>query len=57
MLRQMAEEEGCIFLDAGEVMRDETGALPEEAATDGVHLTAEYCQKWLAYILDHKAVS
>ena len=55
-IQQMAQEESCVFLDPGEAVRNEEGALPAEAATDGIHLTAEYCQKWLDYLLQHAIV-
>ena len=57
LIEQMAHEEGCVYLNPGEALCDETGALPEEAAVDGVHLTPEYCQKWLDYLLTHTAAS
>ena len=34
----------------------DSGALPEEASTDGVHLNKEYCLKWLDYLKSHTNV-
>ena len=52
-IEEMAKDQGCIYLNPGEAVQDETGALPEGAAPDGIHMTAEYCQKWLDYLLTH----
>lgn len=52
-IEEMAKDQGCIYLNPGEAIQDETGALPEGAASDGIHMTAEYCQKWLDYLLTH----
>ena len=32
---------------------DENRCLPEEAATDGIHLKQSYCDKWLEYLKKH----
>lgn len=29
------------------------GVLPDDAATDGIHLDKEYCEKWLSYLEEH----
>lgn len=52
-IQQMAEEEGCVYLNPGEAFWNENKALPEDASADGIHLTGEYCQKWLDYLLSH----
>ena len=33
--------------------QDESGALPEEATVDGIHLKKDYCLKWTDYIRTH----
>ena len=33
----------------------EDGSLPEDAATDGIHLRKEACQTWLTYLREHTA--
>lgn len=53
LIEQMAREKGVRFLNSNEALGTDDGALPAEAATDGVHLTASYCKKWLAYIQAH----
>ena len=53
LIEQMAQEKGVRFLNSNEALGTDNGALPAEAATDGVHLTASYCKKWLAYIQAH----
>ena len=53
LVRALAAEYGCWYLTPGEAVCDDTGHLPEEAASDGVHLTKSYCQKWLGYLRTH----
>ncbi|MDD6573238.1 MAG: GDSL-type esterase/lipase family protein [Thermoflexaceae bacterium] len=53
LIQELAEEEGVYYLDIAEVMRDEDGALPDDAAPDGIHLKKEYCMKWYEYIQSH----
>lgn len=50
LIQNLAQEENVHYLNVAEVMKDENGALPDEAATDGIHLKKEYCLKWLDYI-------
>lgn len=49
----MCEEKGAVYLDVAEAVRDESGALPEEATVDGIHLKKDYCLKWTDYIRTH----
>lgn len=51
-IQQFANSSGCIYLACDSAVMDESGKLPEEASTDGVHLTIEYCKYWLNYIID-----
>lgn len=53
LIKQAAEENGAKYLDCTAAVADENGYLPEDASTDGVHLTAEYCLKWQNYIIDN----
>ena len=53
LIREMASEKGICYLDVAEVMRDEKGALPEDAAPDGIHVKKEYCLRWLEYLQNH----
>lgn len=50
LIQNLAQEENVHYLNVAEVMKDENGALPDEAAPDGIHLKKEYCLKWLDYI-------
>ena len=49
----MAEEKQVYYIDTGAAVSDENGCLPEEAATDGIHLKQSYCDKWLEYLKKH----
>ena len=42
-------------MDVGGGIMDSEGYLPFEATGDGVHLTPEYCVKWLDYLKPHTA--
>jgi len=53
--RQLAEEHQMYYLEVGECLADETGALPEEAGVDGIHLTRAYYVKWFEYLKCHTA--
>ncbi len=47
LIRDMCEEKGVTYFDLVPILGDESGALPEDAAFDGIHLQKPYCQKWL----------
>lgn len=53
LLEELAAEEGCIFLDVASAVTDESGTLPTELTTDGVHLNTAGCKKWLEYLREH----
>ena len=53
LLKSLARERGAVFLDIAAALRDASGALPEEASSDGVHMTREYGEKWITYIKKH----
>lgn len=53
VIRQVAEETGCIYLDVAEAVTGEDGCLPADETTDGVHLNTKGCGKWLEYLKDH----
>lgn len=53
LLRQMAEEKEVYYIDVANAVADENGCLPEDAATDGIHLNKAYCEKWLEYLKTH----
>lgn len=49
-LRQLAADEGVHYIDVAASMTDSGGFLPDEAASDGVHLKKKYCRIWMNYI-------
>ncbi len=55
LLQQLAEEKQTYYIDAAGAVAGEDGALPEDAAPDGIHLARSYCQKWLDYLMAHTA--
>lgn len=54
-LRALADEKEVHYVDVGGGIMDSEGYLPFEATGDGVHLTPEYCVKWLDYLKTHTA--
>lgn len=50
LLREMSERKEVKFLETDQAVADANGCLPDEASTDGVHLTAEYYKKWGDYL-------
>lgn len=53
MLADMTQEKDVYYLQVSQAVADSQGYLPEEAASDGIHLSPSYCQKWLDYLLCH----
>lgn len=53
LIEKMAKECGVEYLDVAQSVTDESGNLFENASTDGIHLTKEYCEKWLDYLKTH----
>ncbi|MEG1314700.1 MAG: GDSL-type esterase/lipase family protein [Anaerovoracaceae bacterium] len=53
LLQQMAYKEKVYYVNVGEGVSNKAGYLPEDAAFDGVHLKAEYANKWLDYLKTH----
>lgn len=53
LLAQLAAEKKVFFLDTAAAVIDENGCLPDDAATDGIHLKKAYCEKWLQYLQTH----
>lgn len=49
-IKDMADNNGYIYLDVASAVMDSNSALPSNASTDGVHLNKEYSQKWLNYL-------
>lgn len=53
LIRQMAEEKKVYYIDTGKAVAGADGSLPEDAASDGIHLKQPYCLKWLEYLKTH----
>ena len=50
LIEQMAKDKGATYLRVNEALMDESGSLPADASTDGVHPNIDYCRKWTAYL-------
>lgn len=53
LLEQMSQDKNVYYINVKEAVINEEGVLPEDAATDGIHLNKIYCQKWLEYLKKH----
>lgn len=50
---RLSAEKQVFFVNVAESLIDETGELPYEAATDGIHFTKSYYQTWFSYLKTH----
>ncbi len=55
-LKKLADNETVFFLDANEVLDDDSGALKEEYTFDGVHLKADQLDAWKNFFMEHGVV-
>ena len=55
LLQAMAQEKGAYYLNVAEAIAADDGSLPEDAATDGIHLNKASCGVWLTYLREHTA--
>ncbi len=53
LIRDLAEQKQVAFLNIYEALVNEEGFLPDEASTDGVHLSKDYNQIWINYMKEH----
>lgn len=53
VIRALAEEKGCYFLDVAACLTGAGGVLPVEQTTDGVHFNTAGCKAWLSYLRTH----
>ena len=53
VIRQLAEEKQCPYVDVASAMTDEKGCLRSEWTSDGVHLNTKGCKAWLEYLRTH----
>ncbi len=52
-LYDLSYKKQAYYLDINSSISDENGQLPENAATDGVHLKTGYYLKWLEFLKNH----
>ncbi len=52
-LLKMCGELQVYYVDVAEAIKDETGGLPAEFTTDGLHFKGEYYNKWIDYLKEH----
>ncbi len=52
-LKELAEEDSCYYLDVGSAVAEPDGYLSEDAASDGIHVGAEYHHMWEEYLKTH----
>ncbi len=52
-IAQIAKEKNVHYLNVSESVASSNGALPDDAAVDGIHLKKEYCEIWLEYLKNH----
>lgn len=53
VLRELAEEKDCPYINVAEAVTDEEGFLRADWTFDGVHLNVAGCQAWLEYLRTH----
>ena len=53
VLRELAEEKNCPYLDVAEAVTGEDGCLLPELTSDGVHLNTKGCTVWREYLMSH----
>ncbi|MEG2119303.1 MAG: GDSL-type esterase/lipase family protein [Pseudoflavonifractor sp.] len=55
IISDIAKEKNAILVDVAAALVDESGILPREGTTDGVHFTKDYYKKWYEYLKTHTA--
>ena len=53
VIRTLAEEKECYFLDVAACLTGGDGLLPKEWNFDGIHLNPKGCKVWLEYLRTH----
>ena len=53
VIRTLAEEKACYFLDVAACLTDGDGFLPKDLNFDGIHLNPAGCKVWLNYLRTH----
>lgn len=52
-IKKAAEDKKLVYIDAYEEFTTYTGYLPDDAAPDGIHFGAKYCEGWFEYLKTH----
>jgi|GEM_PF-1655227 len=52
-LKKIAKKEGIVYLNLNEIFTDENNCLFADAASDGVHLKAQYIEQWKEFLMKH----
>lgn len=55
LMKEMCAEKKVNYLNIYAAVANSSGALPDDAAVDGVHLNRAYCKKWADYLRSHTA--
>ena len=53
LLRQLCAGKGVVYVDVAAALADDTGSLPPEGTTDGIHFTRSWYEKWYSYLKTH----
>ena len=53
VIKTLAEEKECYYLDVASCLTGGDGLLPEEWNFDGIHLNPKGCKVWLGYLRTH----
>lgn len=52
-IEKLASDYGIHYINPASALMNDNGALPDDAASDGIHLNKKYCKIWLTYIIDN----
>lgn len=53
LIKEVANDKSVTYLDVQSALVNSAGYLPDEASTDGIHVSPAYCEKWLNYLKNH----
>ena len=53
LIKQLAKDENVVYCDIYDAVVNDSGVLPKDAATDGIHFDSVYYKKCLIYIQEH----
>lgn len=52
-IEKLAADLGVHYINPASALKNSEGVLPDDAASDGIHLNKKYCKIWLTYIIDN----